>query len=29
MKSVGSDKSPGIDGLPYEGYMRLSHMFVP
>ena len=26
MKSVGLDKSPGIDGLPYEVY--ISHMFV-
>ena len=22
-------KSPGIDGLPYEVYLRLSHIFVP
>ena len=29
IKSVGSDKSPGIDCLPYEVYLRLSHMFVP
>ena len=29
MNSVGSDKSPGIDGLPYEVYLRLSHMFAP
>ena len=28
MKSVGFNKSPGIDGLPYEVYLRLSHMFV-
>ena len=29
LKSVGLEKSPGIDGLPYEVYLRLSHMFVP
>ena len=29
LKSVELDKSPGIDGLPYEVYLRLSHMFVP
>ena len=29
LMSVGLDKSPGIDGLPYEVYLRLSHMFVP
>ena len=29
MKSAGLDKSPGIDSLPYEVFLRLSHMFVP
>ena len=29
LKSVGLEKSPGIDGLPYEVYLRLLHMFVP
>ena len=29
LKSVGLDKSLGINGLPYEVYLRLSHMFVP
>ena len=29
LKSVGLDKSPGINGLPYEVYLRLLHMFVP
>ena len=29
LKSVGLDKSPRIDSLPYEVYLRLSHMFVP
>ena len=29
INSVGSDKSPGLDGLPYEVYLKLSHMFVP
>ena len=28
LKSVGLDKSPRINGLPYEVYLRLSHMFV-
>ena len=28
LKQVGLNKSPGLDGLPYEGYLRLSHMFV-
>ena len=29
LKQVGSNKSPGLDGLPYEMYLRLSHLFVP
>ena len=29
LKLVGLDKSPGIDGLPYEVYLRLLHMFAP
>ena len=29
LKQVGLDKSPGLDGLPYEVYSRMSHMFVP
>ena len=29
LKQVGLNKSPGLDGLPYKEYMRLSHMFVP
>ena len=29
LKTVGTDKSPGIDGLPYEVYLRLSPMFFP
>ncbi|CAE1328542.1 unnamed protein product [Acanthosepion pharaonis] len=29
LKQVGLDKSPGLDGLPYEVYLRLSHVFVP
>ncbi len=29
MKQVGLSKSPGPDSLPYEGYLRMSHMFVP
>ena len=28
LKQVGLNKSP-IDGLPYEVYLRLPHMFVP
>ena len=26
---VAINKSPGLDGLPYEVYLRMSHMFVP
>ena len=29
LKLVGHNKLPGLDGLPYEVYLRLSHMFVP
>ena len=29
LKSAELDKSPGINGLPYEVYLKLSHMFVP
>ena len=29
MKQVGLNKSPGLDGLPYEVYLRMSHMFAP
>ena len=29
LKQVGLNKLPGLDGLPYEVYLRLSHMFVP
>ena len=28
MKQVGLNKSPGLDCLPYEVYLRMSHMFV-
>ena len=27
LKQVGFNKSPGLDGLPYEVYLRLPHMF--
>ena len=29
LKQVGLNKSPGLDGLPYEVYLRMSHIFVP
>ena len=29
LKQVGLNKLPGLDGLPYEVYLRLPHMFVP
>ena len=29
LKQVGLSKSPGLDGLPYEDDLRMSHMFVP
>ena len=29
LKQVGFNKSPELDGLPYEVYLRMSHMFVP
>ena len=29
LKQVGLNKSPGLDSLPYEVYLRMSHMFVP
>ena len=29
LKQVGLNKSPGLDGLPYEVYLRMSHMLVP
>ena len=29
LKQVGLNKSPGLDCLPYEVYLRLSHMFIP
>ena len=28
LKQVGLNKSPGLDSLPYEVYLRISHMFV-
>ena len=29
LKRVGLNKTPGLDGLPSEVYLRMSHMFVP
>ena len=29
LKQVDLNKLPGLDGLPYEGDFRLSHMIVP
>ena len=29
LKQVGLNKLLGLDGLPYEVYLRMSHMFVP
>ena len=29
MKQVELIQLPGLDSLPYEVYLRLSHMFVP
>ena len=29
LKQIGLNKSPGLDGLPYEVYLRMSQMFVP
>ena len=29
LRTVSTNKSPGLDGLPYEMYLRLSHLFVP
>ena len=29
LKQVGLNKSSGLDGLPYEVYLRMSRMFVP
>ena len=29
LKQIGRDKSPGLDGLPYEVYLRQSPVFVP
>ena len=29
LKQVRLNKSSGLDGLPYEVYLRMLHMFVP
>ena len=29
LKQVGLNRSPGLDCLPYEVDLRMSHMFVP
>ena len=29
LKQVSLNKSPGLDGLRYDVYLRMSHMFVP
>ena len=29
LKQVDLNKSPGLDGLPHEVYLRLLHMFIP
>ena len=29
LKQVSLNKSPGLDGLPYEVYLRISQVFVP
>ena len=29
LKQVDLSKSPGLDGLPYKVYLRMSHMLVP
>ena len=29
LKQIDLNKSPGLEGLPYEVYLTLSHMFVP
>ena len=29
LKQIGLNKLPGLDGLPYDVYLRMSHIFVP